>query len=144
MHPGLQRRFIETLLNAKLFPQHQYFLTTHSNHLLDTSLEQSSISIYHFSDSLIPKESDGARFLVRNVQSADFSVLYDLGVRNSSVFLANCTIFVEGITDRLYLQKYLDLYFKAYPGEFKYKRDIHYTFAEYAGSNITHWVDVEI
>ena len=33
-----------------------------------------------------------------------------LGVRNSSVFLANSTIWIEGITDRLYLKKYMEVY----------------------------------
>ncbi len=62
-----------------------------------------------------------------------------LGVRNSSVFLSNCTIWVEGITDRLYIKKYLELYLKGNKELKVYQEDIHFSFVEYAGSNITHW-----
>lgn len=65
-----------------------------------------------------------------------------LGVRNSSVFLSNCTIWVEGITDRLYIKKYLELYQKyLQQNDVKspYREDFNFSFVEYGGSNITHW-----
>lgn len=40
MHPGLQRIFLKALCDY--FPQHQYFLTTHSNHFLDITLDLGS------------------------------------------------------------------------------------------------------
>lgn len=77
----------------------------------------------------------------------DRTILQVLGVSPSSVFLANCTIWVEGITDRLYFVQYL----KKYLEELKevdedkwkdYSRFIdgyHYAFVEYQGSNLEHW-----
>lgn len=72
-----------------------------------------------------------------------------LGTRSSSVFLSNCTIWVEGITDRRYLTHYLRLYTEhleakaaAREGEsrpFIPRQDLHYSFVEYSGGNITHW-----
>jgi hypothetical protein len=66
-----------------------------------------------------------------------------LGVRNSSVFLVNATIWVEGITDRLYLREYLRLYVSHLTQSdeliLDIEEDVHYCFVEYGGSNITHW-----
>jgi len=77
----------------------------------------------------------------------DRDLLASLGVKPSSVYLANCTIWVEGITDRLYITKYMEKYLnelKAFNADLykKYRRfmpNYHYTFVEYAGSNLVHW-----
>jgi len=128
LHPGFQRVFIETL---NKFPEVQFFMTTHSNHFLDMTLDYNSISVYTF------QKKEKKEFIIENVKNDDNNILELLGVKNSSVFLSNCTIWVEGITDRIYLRKYLDLLQK---NENKiYSEDIHYSFVEYGGGNITHW-----
>ena len=71
--------------------------------------------------------------------NGDVSLLNVLGVRNSSVFLSNCSIWVEGITDRLYLKHYLNLYFKKQGTANPYRENIDYTFIEYGGSNLVHF-----
>jgi len=76
------------------------------------------------------------QFRVENSSNDDFPLLAELGVRNSSVMLANCTIWVEGITDRLYIRKYLKLFQKEFR---QYMEDIHYSFVEYGGANLPHW-----
>lgn len=134
LHPGLQRVFIETLLRPE-FSKFQYFLTTHSNHFLDITLDYNNISVYTFSKDHTSQDN---LFHINNVSSGDSNTLELLGVRNSSVFLSNCTIWVEGITDRLYLRKYLQLY-QDNLGKIKYKEDYHFSFVEYGGNNITHW-----
>lgn len=133
LHPGLQRIFLETILKPD-FDSFQYFLTTHSNHFLDLTLDVDKISIFTF------RREDNAEepsFTIENVSNDDKRTLDLLGVRNSSVFLTNCTIWVEGITDRMYLKKYLDLYQSTQAVEFK--EDVHFSFVEYGGSNVTHW-----
>lgn len=133
LHPGYQRVFLDTLF-LDHFKSFQFFFTTHSNHFLDMTLDFSAISVYKF------QKEKGNRFVVENVKNDDKNLLQILGVRNSSVFLSNCTIWVEGITDRIYIRKYLELYQSC--SDFKHKRfqeDIHYSFVEYGGGNITHW-----
>ena len=144
LHPGLQRKVIETFLDNE-FSTYQYFMTTHSNHLLDLTLDMSNISVYKFYkelDSNDELEKD-AKFLVENLNDGDTSVLQLLGVNNSSIFLSNCTIWVEGITDRLYIRKFLSIYqkekFEKEEIDKIYIEDIHYSFLEYSGGNITHW-----
>jgi len=137
LHPGMQRAFIEALNN---FPKAQIFIATHSNHFLDMTLEVGNkISVYSFNKKL-PKHDDQekeADILVQIVTSPDSGVLELIGVKNSSVFLSNCTIWVEGITDRFYIRKYLELYQHDHAN--KFKEDIHFSFVEYGGGNITHW-----
>jgi predicted house-cleaning noncanonical NTP pyrophosphatase (MazG superfamily) len=61
------------------------------------------------------------------------------------VLLTNCTIWVEGITDRRYIAHWLKLYQKHKEGQDEagksrfFKEDLHYSFVEYSGGNITHW-----
>lgn len=143
LHPGLQRVLLRTLCR---FSNCEYFIATHSNHLLDLSLDFDSVSIFTFHKKLEDSEQPEkkARFRIERMSSHDTRALQLLGTKNSSVFLSNCTIWVEGITDRRYLSKYLALYFEhlrndQVAGTFIPKEDLHYSFVEYAGSNITHW-----
>jgi len=138
MHPSMQRSFLKVLSDHD---QHQYFITSHSNHLLDMTLDFDDISVFHFSKV----EDVQPRFNIRVASSNDHRVLVNLGVQNSSVFLTNATIWVEGITDRLYLRAYMEKYIKELPDSSEkaklenLREDCHYSFVEYQGSNLTHW-----
>lgn len=139
LHPGMQRKFLEVILNNKgslAKKNHQYFFTTHSNHFLDLTLDYNNISIYKFSSN---NSSDDIVKFVEQVSSGDERVLKELGVKNSSVFLANATIWVEGITDRLYIKKFLELYQEHHKKKEIIFEDVDYSFVEYGGNNITHW-----
>lgn len=140
MHPGLQRLFIETLMLDK-FKSFQYFITTHSNNFLDITLEHNNISVYTLKRKRSSNTEDD--FLIENVSNADSQILDLIGARSSSVFLSNCTIWVEGITDRLYLKRYLEVYQKDLhtrePQKPIFKEDFEFSFVEYGGGNIVHW-----
>jgi predicted ATP-dependent endonuclease of OLD family len=144
MHPGLQRIFLNTLLN---FDSHQFFFTTHSNHFLDITLDYNLISVYTFKKELQDKgeKTLSAKFEIQNISNENNNTLELLGVKNSSVFLTNCTIWVEGITDRKYIAHYLVKYQESLAkqtGESNpktFNEDLHYSFVEYSGANITHW-----
>jgi hypothetical protein len=139
MHPSMQRAFLEMLLEYK---HHQYFFTTHSNHFLDMTIDFGDISVFHFT-----KKNETDNFQITATSTRDHNLLRDLGVRNSSVFLTNSTIWVEGITDRLYLRAYLKKYCEELKNEGNSKfeelgkllEDFHYTFVEYQGAPLTHW-----
>lgn len=122
MHPSVQRVLIETFTTK--FNKLQVFLTTHSNHFLDLTYDYpDEIGIFSF--ELI---EDG-KFEIKNV--TENSIILDLlGIRNSSVFLSNCVIWTEGVTDRMLLRKLLEI------ENIDYKEDYHYSFGEYGGSNL--------
>ncbi|WP_228454036.1 AAA family ATPase [Chryseobacterium fistulae] len=62
LHPGMQRLFLEQIItNPDLTEKNlTYFLSTHSNHFLDLTLEKDNISIYSF---YAKTESDGEKKL---------------------------------------------------------------------------------
>lgn len=131
LHPGYQRIFTDTVLHESGL-QHQVFMATHSSQFLDITIDESQCSVFR-----VTKVS-ASRFEVALSSPGDFSILQTLGVRNSSVFLSNCTVWVEGVTDRFYLRRYLQLY-QEQEGRIGYQEDLHFSFVEYSGDNIDHW-----
>lgn len=139
LHPWLQRVLLEVF--SKRFPRHQYFVTTHSNHFLDLTLDLEDVSVFAFEKELeeVEGQEKPARFLITNVSRDSRKLLELLGVRNSSVLLTNCTVWVEGITDRRYFSHWLDLYQTHLNVKPRFREDLHFSFVEYGGGNITHW-----
>lgn len=139
LHPGMQRLFLEQITTNNDLKKKNitYIITTHSNHLLDLTIEKENVSIYSFTPK---KMTNGEKqFLIKIVNRGDNELLRNLGVNNSSVFMANCSVWVEGISDRNYIKAFLKSYCdsigKSYP-----KEDIDFAFFEYAGSNIDHYI----
>ena len=148
LHPGYQRKLLDIMCNEEYGFDHQFFITTHSNHFLELTSDYSKISIFRMnkhSESLTDEGEKASIFAFSNMQAGDENILRELGVKNSSVFLSNCTIWVEGITDRYYIRKYLTEYQKLLKEDPKnrkmqrYEEDTHYSFVEYGGNNITHF-----
>ncbi len=139
LHPGLLRKFIE-VINLDMFNKTQYFITTHSNIVLDASADTNiHMSIFKFKKLKDQPKSGQEKFTVEQCNNGDVSLLNELGVRNSSVFLSNCSVWVEGITDRLYLKHYLKLYTDKYPEKKQFRENLDYTFIEYGGGNLVHF-----
>jgi predicted ATP-dependent endonuclease of OLD family len=139
LHPGMQRLFIETLLNDPTIKDKELtiFLTTHSNHLFDTAVEnQDKVSVLAFQKT----QEDPPRFSISATTSGQLNILNLLEVTNSSVFMANCAIWIEGPSDRIYLRKYLEEYVKHHHPKLRLHEDLEYCFFEYAGSNLAHYV----
>lgn len=139
LHAGMLRKLMHFWVTET--PQHQYFVTTHSNHLLAIEELQQHIHVFKV-------KKQGGEFNVNRIDK-DRSILADLGVQASSVYLANCTIWVEGITDRRYLQTYMRRYLKDLKaGEadgdkpsvyHRFVENYHYSFVEYQGGGLAHW-----
>ncbi|MFK3775314.1 AAA family ATPase [Pseudomonas sp. NPDC089406] len=138
LHPGLLRKLALFLLNHT---EHQYFATTHSNHLLDLAEIDTRVTIHKVSK--IGSQAD-VKFEVKE-STKDRELLAELGVSASSVYLANCTVWVEGITDRLYLGVFMKQYIdELEEGTRKTKltgllENFHYAFVEYQGGTLGHW-----
>lgn len=143
MHAGMVRQLMNFYLNET---KHYYFFTTHSNHLLDMADESNQVIIQKFVKEQNIIDKSKFDFKIYRCDK-DRDLLASLGVKPSSVYLANCTIWVEGITDRLYISKYMEKYLKElsikdserYSELRRFMPNYHYTFVEYAGSNLVHW-----
>lgn len=141
LHPGYQRIFIEQVLSHS-GRDLQVFVATHSHQFLDITIDSKDCTVFRLTKAIGSRETEenDAIFSAEKISGSDKALLAELGVRNSSVMLSNCTIWVEGITDRLYYRHCLDILQKhLYSGAVKFAEDLHYSFVEYGGSNITHW-----
>lgn len=138
LHPGYQRALIDAIFNHSN-PNLYVFVTTHSNQFLDITISEEGCSIYRFCKQ--PANDDhpehDPRFSVANATTGDHELLKHIGVRPSSVMFSNCTIWVEGITDRLYYGRFLRLLLDE--RGINLIENLHYAFVEYGGGNITHW-----
>jgi predicted ATP-dependent endonuclease of OLD family len=144
LHPGLQRMFLSALLNNEIIKSKKLtiFFTSHSNHFLDiASSFPNDISINHF----VKKYGDNqnAVFEISPFKQSNQIILNDLGVKNSSVLLSNCSIWVEGPTDLQYIRAYIE----AYRIKMKNKGQIlslfeglNYSFFLYGGSLLEHYI----
>ncbi|MCC8481828.1 AAA family ATPase [Streptomyces globisporus] len=95
LHPVYQRKFIRYLATET---NNQYLIATHSAHLLD-----------HQSASVLHVRHDGQRsFLEPAITPAQLSgVCADLGYRPSDLLQTNAVIWVEGPSDRIYLNHWI-------------------------------------
>lgn len=147
LHAGYVKQLMKFLLNET---DHYYMATSHSNYLLDMINEDNRIALYRVDKERSNNDDNKYETVIKRCDG-DRTILQTLGVSPSSVFLANCTIWVEGITDRLYFVQYLKKYLEELKEIDKtkwedYSRFIdgyHYAFVEYQGSNLEHW-DFEV
>ncbi len=97
LHPELQRKFLDLLKRT----DNTYFITTHSNVFLDYDED---ISVYHVTH-------DGKKSSVTNIDSSkkNHDILDDLGYKNSDILQANGIIWVEGPSDRVFINQWLSL-----------------------------------
>jgi len=91
LHPLLQKKLVRHFVEHTT---NQYMITTHSAHLLDTL----GVAIFHV------RQQDGASRISTVTTSMDRCLICsDLGYRASDLLQANCIIWVEGPSDRIYL-----------------------------------------
>jgi hypothetical protein len=149
IHPGLQKEYMHFLSHHPSTKQFQIFLTTHSNHILDSINSSADISIFSVKKkgnvSFETTNGGAPSFAVENLAIGDENILRLLGVTSTSVYLSNCVVWVEGITDKMYLQRYIEQYLKRENIDEKYKQlsnlkeGINYSFSLTAGDSIVHF-----
>ncbi len=120
LHPLLQRKLIKYLSDETT---NQYFFTTHSAHLLDAV----EAEIFH-----VTMVDGGSKIEAISSTKQRSAICNDLGYKASDILQANCIIWVEGPSDRIYLNYWL-----------KQKRSgltegIHYSIMFYGGRLFSH------
>ncbi len=139
LHPGLQSLFLNTITKSPEIVEKNLniFISSHSNHLLNCVIDQEKlVNILSF-EQIITKDENYS--LIRNVTNSKTKTLELIGVKNSSTFMSNCSIWVEGISDRYIIKAFLNVYCKS-QGIAEFIEGYHYTFFEYAGSNLVHYL----
>lgn len=95
LHPLLQKKLVRYLAEST---NNQYFFTTHSAHLLDAVESE----IFHIT------QIDGASYSRAISSTKERSgICNDLGYKASDILQANCVIWVEGPSDRIYINYWI-------------------------------------
>lgn len=120
LHPNLQRKLIRYIKDNT---NNQYIITTHSAHLLDTSIA----AVFHV------RYENGQSIVTPVIKSYEkFLVCEDLGYRASDILQSNCIIWVEGPSDRIYLNHWIrDIDNNLIEG-------VHYSIMFYGGKLLSH------
>ena len=124
-HPILQRKLIN-YLNKNT--SNQYLIATHSTHILDSI----DCAIFHIKYQENCSVVDN---IITNWEK--FRVCKDLGYKPSDLLQSNCIIWVEGPSDRLYINHWLKQYIKHKNLEI-YFEGIDYTIMFYGGGLLSH------
>ena len=126
LHPELQRKFLRFIAEKT---DNRYFITTHSNVFLDFLPD---VAVFHVTH-------DGIKSTVTRVNATSRArdVLTDLGYKASDILQANCVIWVEGPSDRVYLNKWLSLMAP------DLVEGIHYAITFYGGRVLAHFAGAD-
>jgi putative ATP-dependent endonuclease of OLD family len=128
IHPALLRRLNDYIYNAAIEHDFSYFLTTHSNVLIDQFSKQSDAQIIH-----VTHVDSVATCTTANTYIENNGILDDLDVRASDLLQANGIIWVEGPSDRIYLNKWISLW-----SDGEIKEGTHYQIIFYGGRLLSH------
>ncbi len=120
LHPILQRKLMRYLRENT---NNQYFIATHSASFIDVP----ESSIFH-----VTNDGSHTRIKRTELRSERYEICVDLGYKASDIIQANAVIWVEGPSDRIYLNHWI----KAIDGDLT--EGIHYSIMFYGGRLLSH------
>jgi len=137
LHPELQRSFFEFLSDNNQSFSHQYIILSHSSVFINEMLEVSG-KIY-MSEKVEPTEN--MTQLVDASTNGLHKILTELGAKGSDLLQSNGVIWVEGPSDRIYLNKWLALYAEKNKKE-PFMEGQDYSIVFYGGSTLS-WLSAD-
>ena len=105
LHPALLRRLFKYLEDYAVKEKAKIFLTTHSSIALDFFGVSEHAQIIHVSH-----DGESARTTTVPTHSNLIKIVSELGARPSDLLQANGLVWVEGPSDRIYLNRWIELY----------------------------------
>jgi predicted ATPase len=128
LHPALLRRLLNYVRKVATRDGAMFFLTTHSSVSIDLFSRDREAQIIHVSH-------DGQKAVTRTTRTyvEHVGVLDDLDVRASDLLQSNGVIWVEGPSDRIYINRWIDLW-----SEGALKEGVHYQCVFYGGRLLSH------
>ena len=124
LHPALLRRLLRYVSEYVAKWKCIVFITTHSNVALDYFASNSDAQIFH-----VKHNGSSASIQTISAHFDQVELISELGARPSDLLQANGILWLEGPSDRTYLNRFIDLYSN---GELIEGRD--YQCAFYGGS----------
>ena len=128
LHPALQRRLLSYLAERAVENQFPLFVTTHSSVAIDMFSKDANAQILHVTH-------DGVKARCRTITTyvENRGVLDDLDVRASDLLQSNGIIWLEGPSDRIYVNRWISLWSDGVLSEGK-----HYQCVFYGGRLLAH------
>lgn len=134
LHPAIQRKLFEYIYEFAEKNDVQVFITTHSHVAINAFYDKDDAVIFHVF------KQDGKAYVKRIESYLDKTqILDDLDVKASDLLQSNGIIWVEGPSDRVYIQKWLELYFPD-----RFTEGIHYQFLYYGGRLLSQYSAQEV
>jgi len=128
LHPALQRRLFLYIREIAVKSGAVFFLTTHSNVVIDLFNSDQEAQLIHVAhDGNEAKTHQVKAFIERQ------GVLDDLDIRASDLLQSNGVIWVEGPSDRLYINKWIELW-----NDGELREGAHYQCVFYGGRLLAH------
>lgn len=130
IHPTIQRNLFNYLYDWANEKNDIFFITTHSNIPINMFGNMPSISITH-----LKKDSSTNELITENAFSfsSNSDILNDLGVKASDILQSNAIIWVEGPSDRIYINKWIEL-----ASDGILRENTHYQILFYGGRLLSH------
>ncbi len=128
LHPALQRNLFNYIKNKLLFSKSTVFFTTHSHVAINIFDKDNDSQILH-----VMKEDDVSSIYRVDNRFKKYSVFDDLETNASDILQSNGVIWVEGPSDRIYLNKWIEVI-----SEGKIKENVHYQIMFYGGRLLSH------
>ncbi len=120
LHPLLQRKLIGYLAEKT---SNQYFIATHSAAFIDTA----GAAIFH-----VYQNENTTKIREAVLKKERYAICLDLGHRASDIVQANAVIWVEGPSDRIYLNHWIKIFAP------DLVEGIHYSIMFYGGRLLSH------
>ncbi len=128
LHPAIQRNLFEFLYQWAQEYNSQIFLTTHSTVPINMFSGRDNVTLTHIKKENNKIITNSALSFIENG-----NILMNLGVRASDILQSNAVIWVEGPSDRIYINKWIELYSNGI-----LKENIHYQILFYGGRLLSH------
>lgn len=128
IHPALLRRLNDYIYQSAVENDFLYFMTTHSNVLIDQFSKQSDAQIIH-----VKNDNSASYCTTVTTYVENNGILDDLDVRASDILQANGVIWVEGPSDRIYINRWISLWSNG-----DLKEGTHYQIVFYGGRLLSH------
>lgn len=129
LHPALQRSLTMFLLDFAKKTGCYIFMTTHSSVAIDLLSHEPEAQIVH----VIHNGSEAHVKPLAEYKNPNI-VLDDLDIRASDLLQANCIVWVEGPSDRLYFNRWIELWTQDDP----LREGLHYQCVFYGGRLLAH------
>ena len=128
LHPDMQRRLLNLINRFSQETGCLIFMTTHSSVCIDMFHKEDDVQFLHVTQH-------GNVSSVESVSSSSsrYRLLDDLGVRASDLLQANAVIWVEGPSDRTYINHWISL-----ASGNSLKESVHYQCVFYGGKLLSH------